>query len=146
MRVFMDEIGTKLLEAQEFQPLVWFRYIDNVFFICTHVPDKLVSFLTEFNNYYSNIKFTYESNKESITFLKLDISLSGSKLTGDLHTKSTDKHQYLHYTSAHSAYTKRSIIYSQALRMSRICSYKTDFEKHLVNMIHGSRQEATQVI
>ena len=52
----------------------------------------------------------------------------------DLHTKSTDKHQYLHYISAHAANTKRSIIYSQALRKSRICSYKTDFEKHLVDM------------
>ena len=62
------------------------------------------------------------------------LSLSGNKLTTDLHTKSTDKHQYLHYTSAHPAHTKRSIIYSQALRMSRICSYKTDFEKHLVDM------------
>ena len=146
MRVFMDEIGTKLLEAQEFQPLVWFRYIDDVFFIWTHGPDKLVSFMTEFNNYHPNVKFTYESNKENITFLDLDVSLSGNKLTTDLHTKSTDKHQYLHYTSAHPAYTKRSIIYSQALRMSRICSCKTDFEKHLVNMIHGSRQEGTQVI
>ena len=27
-------------------------------------PDKPVSFMTEFNNYHLNIKFTYESNKE----------------------------------------------------------------------------------
>ena len=90
--------------------------------------------MTEFNNYCSNIKFTYESNKENITLLDLDVSLSRNKLTTDLHTKSTDKHQYLHYTSAHRAHTKHSIIYSQALRMSRICSYQTDFEKHLVDM------------
>ena len=76
----------------------------------------------------------YESNKENITFLDLNVSLSGIKLTTDLHTKSTDKHQYLHYASAQPAHTKRSIIYSQAFRMSRICSYKTDFEKHLVDM------------
>ena len=103
-------------------PLAWFKYIDDVFFIWSHGPDKLVSFMTEFNNYHPNIKFTYESNKENITFLDLDVSLSGNKLTTDLHTKSTDKHRYLHYTSAHPAHTKRSIIYSRALRMSRICS------------------------
>ena len=40
----------------------------------------------------------------------------------------------MHYTSAHPAHTKRSIIYSQALRVSRVCSYKTDFEKHLVDL------------
>ena len=40
----------------------------------------------------------------------------------------------MHYASAHPGYTKCSITYSQALTMSRICSYKTDFEKHLVDM------------
>ena len=130
----MDEIETNFLQTQEFQPLVWFRYIDNVLFIWTYVPDKLVLFITEFNNHHPNITFTYESNKENITFLDLNISLSGNKKTTDLHTKSTDKHQYLHYTSAHPTHTKRSILYSQALRMSKICYYKTDFEKHLVDM------------
>ena len=44
--------------------------------------------------------FTYESNKANITFLDLDVSLSGYNLTTDLHTTSTGKHQYLHYISA----------------------------------------------
>ena len=67
-------------------------------------------------------------------FRDLNVSLSGSKLTTDLHTKSTGKHQYLHYTSVHPTHTIRSIIYSQALRMRKICPYKTEFEKHLVDM------------
>ena len=93
-----------------------------------------MTFMTEFNSYHPNIKFTYESNKENITFLDLNVSLSGNKLTTELHTKSTDKHQYLNYTSAHPAHTKCSIVNSQALRMSRICSFNNDFEKHLVDM------------
>ena len=60
-----------------------------------------------------------------------EVSLSGKKLTTELQTKATDKHQYLYCTCAHPAHTKRSIIYSQALRISRICSYKTDFENIL---------------
>ena len=56
--IFMDEIETKFLETQEFQPLVWFRYIDDVFFISPHGQDKLVSFMLEFNSYHPNIKFT----------------------------------------------------------------------------------------
>ena len=36
--IFMDEIETKFLQTQEFQALVWFRYIEDVFFICTHGP------------------------------------------------------------------------------------------------------------
>ena len=108
--IFMDEIETKFLETQEFQPLVWFRYIGDVFFIWTHGPDKPVPFTTESNNYHPNIKFTYKSNKENITFLDLEVSLSENKLTTNLHTKSRDKPQYLHYTSAHPAHTKRSSI------------------------------------
>ena len=90
--------------------------------------------MREFNNYQPNKKFTYGSNKENITFLDLNVSLSGNKLSVDFHTKSTDKHQYLHYISVHPAHSKSSIIYSQTLRMSRICSYKSDFEKHRVDM------------
>ena len=102
--IFMDEIETNFLKTQEFHPLVWFRYIEDVFIIWTHGPDKLLKFMTSIQ------KFTYESNKENITFLDLNVSLSWNKLTTDLHTKSTDKHQYFHYTSAHAAHTKLSII------------------------------------
>ena len=83
--IFMDQIETNFLQTQEFQHLVWFRYIEDVFFIWIHGPNKLVSFTTEFNNYHPNIKFTYELNKENITFLDLNVSLSGNKLTTDLH-------------------------------------------------------------
>ena len=44
--ILIDQIETNFLQTQEFQPLVWFRYIDNVSFIWTHDPDKLVSFMT----------------------------------------------------------------------------------------------------
>ena len=31
--IYMDEIETEFLKTQELQPLVWFRYIDDIFFI-----------------------------------------------------------------------------------------------------------------
>ena len=40
-----------------------------------------MSFMTKFNSYHPNIKFTYESNKGNITFLDLNVRLSGKKLT-----------------------------------------------------------------
>ena len=130
----MDEIETNFLDTQEFKPLVRFRYIDDVFFIWTHCKEKLEEFLKNFNNYHPNIKFTNEFNKENIPLLDLKVSLSGGQLTTDLYIKSTDKLQYLHCTSAHPDHTKRSIAFSQALRVSRICSDKTDFERHLHDM------------
>ena len=44
--LFMDNFETSFLETQQLQPLVWFRYIDDVFFIWTHVEEKLKVFLT----------------------------------------------------------------------------------------------------
>ena len=130
----MDDVESKFLETQSLQPLIWFRYIDDVFFIWTHGGGKLQLFLTDLNNYNPHIKFTYVFNKEHVSFLDLKVSVCDGKLTKDLHVKPTDRHQYLHYTSAHPNHTKRSIVYSQTLRLSRICSYKNDFEKHLEQM------------
>ena len=62
------------------------------------------------------------------------LPLVGRNLTTDLHVRSTDRHQNLHYTSAHPNHTKRPIVYNQTLRLSKICSYKNDFEKHFEEM------------
>ena len=62
------------------------------------------------------------------------MSLSGNKLSTDLYIKPTDRHQYLHYTSTHPEYTKKSVVYSQALRLSRISSEEKDFKKHIAEM------------
>ena len=41
----MDEIETNFLDMQKFKLLVWFRYIDDVFFIWAHAKGKLEEFL-----------------------------------------------------------------------------------------------------
>ena len=86
------------------------------------------------NNHQSNIKFTYTFSKNCVPFLDLDVQLSGGEHITNLHIKPTDRHQYLHFTSSYPNHTKRSIIYSQALRVSRICSRECDFRKHISEM------------
>ena len=105
-----------------------------MFFIWTRGKEKLASFLTALNNYHINIIFIHESNKEHIPFLDLKVKLLGNKLSTDLYIKSTDRHHYLHYTSSHPDHTKKSVVYSQALRLSRICSEGKDFDKHICEM------------
>ena len=46
--IFMDETETNFLDTQEFNLLVWFRYIDYVFFILTQGKEKLEEFLKIF--------------------------------------------------------------------------------------------------
>ena len=46
----MDDLQTNFLQSQSLQPLVWFRYIDDIFFIWTHGNDKLEKFLDDLNS------------------------------------------------------------------------------------------------
>ena len=80
------------------------------------------------------MNFTSEKNKKSIPFLDLNVKLVNGKLETDLHIKSTDRHQYLHYMSSHPEHTKRSIVYSQTLRINRLCSLETGFNAQKLRM------------
>ena len=128
--IFMDDLETKFLQSQSLQPLVWFRYIDDIFFIWTHGNDKLEKFLDDLNSFDNNVKFTLESRKDNVTFLDLIVKLSEGRLTTDLHVKGTDRHQYLHFNSSRPDHAKRSIIYTQAFRLAKICTFENDFLRH----------------
>ena len=111
----MNEVETSFIETHQTKPLVWFRYIDDVLFIWTHGQGKL----EELNRCNPYIKFTDELSKTSIPFLDLKVTLPNGGLSTDVNIKFTDRHQVLHYTLSHPDHTNRSIIYSQALRISR---------------------------
>ena len=68
--------------------------------------------------------------KKDASFLDLKTSLSKGKLSTDLHMKPTDYQQYLHYSSGHPEHTKRSTVYGQSLRGSRIFSRENVFNWH----------------
>ena len=78
--LFMDKFEASFLETQQFQPLVWFIYIDDIFFIWTHGEEKLKIFLNSLNEFDTCIKFTHESDKESIAFLDMKVSLRNGKV------------------------------------------------------------------
>ena len=82
----------------------------------------------------ASLKFTPESSEESLPSFNIKVKLSKGKMSIDLYVKDTDRHQRLHYTSSHSNHTKRSIVYSQASRIKRICCEEKDFEQHIHEM------------
>ena len=45
-----------------------------------------------------------------------------------------DCHQFLHFISAHPFHNKKSSVYSQGLRIKRLCSSPLTFQKHLENL------------
>ena len=132
--IYMDQVEQKFLSTQINEPLIWLRYIDDIFFIWTHGEKELEKFMSSFDSFTLNLKFTYESSKKDVSFLDLKVSLTKDNLSADLHIKATDCHQYFHYSSGHPEHAKRSIIYSQLLRVSRICLRENDFNRHKSNM------------
>ena len=129
--IFMSDLETKFLEGQH--TVVWLRYIDDIFWSgpMVRIVKKFFDELNDFNQY---IKFTYDYSAKNIPFLDLKVGLKDGKITTDLHVKPTDRHQYFHFSSAHPNHTKRSLVFSQTLSMSRLCSNESDFERNKEKM------------
>ena len=53
--------------------------------------------MEDFNSFGDDVKYTYEFDKESISFLDLIVISSNGKLMISLYSKPIECHQYLHY-------------------------------------------------
>ena len=82
----------KFLKNEQIQPYIWFRYIDDIFFILAAGEKELVDFLGRLNSFHPNLKFTH-----------------GEFIT-NLYCKPSDDHQYLYFESCHPSHTKSSIV------------------------------------
>ena len=51
-----------------------------------------------------------------------------------MYAKPADRYQYLHYLSLRLYHTKKSVVFSQTLWISRLCSSEKDFENHKEEM------------
>ena len=53
--LFMSEIETRLINDYEaksgLRPLIWLRYIDNIFFLCSHDQESLDDFISFIHSY-----------------------------------------------------------------------------------------------
>ena len=90
--IYMEEVETEFLQTQRLKPQIWLRFIDDIFFIWTHGKENLKNFMKDFNNFKSNLKFTFECDRNSINFLGLNIKLNNGELTTSVHIKPTDCH------------------------------------------------------
>jgi hypothetical protein len=132
--VFMDEFERGLLEAADLKPTCWFRYIDDIFFVWPHGENTLKPFMEYCNARDPAIQLTFEYSRESVSFLDVSVTTENGTLITDLYRKPTDTMQYLPFASCHPTEQKLPIAYSQALRIRRICSKKSDAIRHCVDL------------
>ena len=131
---FMGSFESKHVYTYRLQPIIYLRYIDDIFIIWPHGQDELEQFIQHMNSCSTHIQFTTEKSSSEIAFLDTLVKLDQGQITTDLYTKPTDSHNYLYYNSSHPQRCKDSIPYSQFLRIRRICSHNRDFDRHVITL------------
>ncbi|XP_041472690.1 uncharacterized protein LOC121421956 [Lytechinus variegatus] len=141
-----DQAGTADVRFSPCRPWIWWRYIDDIFFIWTREEDSLHTLIDHINSFLRTTKFTSDFSQQENHFLDVTVQKKPNGITTTLYTKPTDTHQYLHSSSCHPRHCKTGIAYSQALRPCCICSEDPDFsfhtrnlQKHLCARGHGAR-------
>ena len=109
--------------------MIYVRYIDDIFFIWKGTEEELLNFFAEINLVHPTIKFDYSYSRKSVNFLDSKVSILRKKIGTSVYTKPTDRKAYLHAKSYHPRSTIEAIAYSQAARLRRICTEKTEFLK-----------------
>ena len=70
----MEKLEREFLHTQDKVPLVWWRYIDDVFAVWTHGEESLCLFVESLNSYHTTIKFTAIWPSDEMTFLDIHVS------------------------------------------------------------------------
>ena len=132
---FMADLEKRLLTASPFKPLVWKRFIDDIFSLW-NIPNKEVSEFVNFaNSFHQSIKFICEMSSERAVFLDTKVfkgprHSTHKPLDLQTHFKPTEMFQYTHFSSRHPFNSKKGFIKGEALRLLRFNSVKENFETH----------------
>ena len=132
--LFISDLEQQILDTWHgTKPLLFKRYIDDLFFAWPGSAQELEEFLAHMNSVHPTIKFTssYDTETRTIPFLDMLITLENGKFSTDLYKKDTAKCQYLLPSSCHAVHQTTGIIYSLAYRLKRICSDNAKFEHQL---------------
>ena len=105
---FMAHIERQLLHvaASAQKPILWKRFIDDIFSVWT-LPEKEIGIFVDFaNSFHATIKFTHEMSSEKIVFLDTEVfkgpQFAHSKtLDVQTHYKPTETFQYIQFSSSH---------------------------------------------
>ena len=142
--LLMGKFEQQDIENATYKPFVWRRFIDDIFMVWTEGEEHLKTFISYLNSIHPTIKFTHEyssSRNQTLPFLDVQVHLHNNEIQTDLHTKPTDKHQYLLKSSCHPNHRERTIPFSLALRLRRMCTTDTFFDQRCKELIPSSQKK-----
>ena len=122
--IFTSKVETDILSQSERKPLVWKRFIDDIFSLWATNRDGIKQCIEQANNHHPTIKFTAEISNKETTFLDTYIYKDtrferNGILDVRTHFKPTESFQYTYFKSCHPQGNKKRFIKGDALRLLR---------------------------
>ncbi len=132
--LYMGHFEEEYVYKYPLQPWCWFRFIDDIKFLWPHGREELDRFINHLNYVGKlnggSLQFTAQISETCNDFLDTSLYFTpAGEIAFKLYSKPTDKHNYLRYDSCHPKRMKESIPYSQFLRIRRICTELSEFDK-----------------
>ena len=132
---FMADIDKKPLITRPYKPLVWKRFVDDIFSLLDISTKEVYNFVDCANTFHpTNIKFTCEiKSSECTVFLDTEVfkgpRLSAHKILDlQTHLKPTETFQYRHFSSCHPSNCKKGK--GEALHVQHFIFCFSHFESH----------------
>ena len=83
--IFMANLEENFLQNTHNKPLIYLRYIDDIFLLWTHGKEKLLQFLKDFNSEDPDIHVTMNHWTKEVNFLDITIRIKNNTLQTKLH-------------------------------------------------------------
>ncbi|CAM2115114.1 unnamed protein product [Caretta caretta] len=136
--IFMADLEQRFPSSRPLTPLLYLRYIDDIFIIWTHRKEALEEFHHDFNNFHPTINLSLNQSTQQIHFLDTAVLINDGHINTTLYRKPTDHYSYLHASSFHPDHTTRSIVYNQALRYNPFApTRQTETNTYKISIKHS---------
>ena len=125
--IFMAHWEKGALSTCPIKPLVYLRFLDDIFIIWRGSREQFEEFLAILNNHHESIKLKAEFSDQAVNFLDTTV-FKGNGFTNNhildtqVYFKPTDTSELLHTDSYHPPHTFKGIVKSQLIRVDRISS------------------------
>lgn len=132
--LYLIDFDKQAMNGFRIKPSLFYRFLDDIFFVWTGTRDELKEFETFLNSIIPNIKITLTVSDTEVNFLDTTIfkhnndNEDDTTLKSKIYFKTTDTHELLHTASFHPPHTTLGVLKSQIIRFKRLSSFKEDFD------------------
>lgn len=134
--IYMLEFDEAARNGFKIKPLLYHRFLDDIFFVWPGTREELNEFGIFLNSIIEGIVITMNIRESIVEFLDTRIfkafpsedSVHSCTLATSVYFKDTDTHQLLHASSFHPRHTTRGILKSQLIRFKRLSFSKYEYD------------------